>query len=169
MAYETSKFGDGSAAGSGNVTQTVHNHYGQRKVGKTVGDLETDGSLRELVIDLDASMVSAAGFPLIAPTLLAGSRVINVFAEVQEAFVLGGTTPAIEVGTEGSEVTNGFTISETIAEALGTYSLTSALSGTWAGATGLVADTILGIALTGGTPTITAAGKMRIVIQYFKI
>lgn len=169
MAYETSKFGDGSAAGVGNVTTTVHNHYGRRLVGKTVGDLETDGSIRELIIDLDGGMVGAAGFPLIAPTLPAYSRVLNVYAEVQEVFALGGTTPAIEIGTETSEVTNGFTISEAIAEALGTYDLTAALSGTWAGATGLVADTLLGIALTGTTPTVTAAGKMRIVIRYINI
>lgn len=169
MAYEQSKFGTGGAAGTGNVTQVVHNHYGPRNVGKTVGIINTEGAQNEVVIDLDAEMVAAAGYPLMAPILPAGSRVTKVFMEVSEVFALGGTTPAIEIGTEGSEATNGFTITEAQAEALGVYDLTAALSGTWSATTGLLAATTLGIALSGTSPTVTAAGKARLVIQYFRV
>jgi hypothetical protein len=168
MAYEQSKFGDGSATGSGNVTTAVNNHYGPRDVGKTVGIINTEGVMNELVIDLDGDMVSAEAFPLLAPKLPAGSRIEDVFVHVTEAFVLGGTSPIIEVGTEGSEATNGFSITEAQAEALGIYDLTSALSGTWAAATGLAAETTLGIDLAGTNPTVTSAGKARIVIRYVR-
>jgi hypothetical protein len=169
MSYEQSKFGDGSAAGAGNVTSVVHNHYGQRYTGKTAGIVNTQGALNELTIDLDGEMVGNAAFPLMAPILPAGSRIAKVFLKVTEAFVLGGTAPIIEIGTEGSEATNGFSTTEAQAEAVGTYDLTSALSGTWSGATGLAAATTLGIALAGTTPTVTSAGKARIVIQYINV
>jgi hypothetical protein len=170
MAYEASKFGDGSATGGGNVTTQVHNHYGPRATGKTQGVLDTHGSMNELVLDIDAAMVSAEAFPLLAPYIPAGSRIEDVYVEVSEAFVLGGDTPVIEIGTEGSEATNGFTISETIAEALGVYDLTSALSGTWSQSTGLLSNTTIGIDIAAAdTPTITAAGKMRVVIRYVKV
>lgn len=171
MSFETSKFGNGVLVGSGgNVTSNVHNHFGARASGKTQGENDMDGAMHELVIDLDAAMVSAEAFPLIAPYIPAGSRVEDVFMQVTQAFVLGGTTPVIEIGTEGSEATNGFTISETIAEALGVYDLTSALSGTWSQSTGLLADTVIGIDLAAAdTPTITSAGKARIVIRYINV
>lgn len=168
MAYEQSKFGDGSATGAGNVTTAVHNHYGRRnEVNNTVGVFDTDGAVRELVIDFTGSTVSKAAYPLLAPTIPAGSIIEDVYLEVLEAFVLGGTTPAIEIGTEGSEVTNGFTITEAQAEATGIKDLTSALSGTWAA--GLAANTVIGIALTGTTPTVTSAGKARAVIRYVQV
>lgn len=169
MAYEQSYFGDGSTAGSGNVVRTVNNHYGQRDTGKTQGVTRTAGFVRELVIDLDGEMVGNEAFPLIAPSLPAGVRIEDVFLEVTEAFVLGGTSPVIEVGTETSEATNGVTISETIAEATGVYDLTSTLSGTWAATTGLAAATTLGIDLAGTTPTVTDAGKARLVIRYIEM
>lgn len=166
MSYEQSYFGDGSAAGSGNVTTVVNNHYGQRDTGKTQGKTRTAGFVYELTIDLDGEMVGDEAFPLIAPTLPAGCRIEDVFVEVTEAFVLGGTSPVIEIGTETSEATNGFTIDETTAEATGVYDLTSELSGTWAQATGLAAETTIGIDLAGTSPTVTDAGKARIVIRY---
>ena len=164
MGYEQSKFGDGSATGSGNVTKTVNNHYGARETGKTVGVVQTEGNMREVSWDLDGVMVGNEAFPLDAPVIPAGAVIDRVTVEVREAFVLGGTTPVIEVGTEGTEATNGFTISEAQAEALGTYDLTSALSGTWAAP--LAAATTVGIDLAGGTPTVTSAGKMRVSVRY---
>ena len=170
MGYETSAFGDGVLTGSGgNVTSNVHNHYGPRDTGKTQGVIKSEGVYDELTFDLDGTMVGNEAFPLIAPLIPAGSRIKEVFVEVSEVFVLGGTTPVIEVGTEGSEATNGFTVSETIAEAVGMYDLTSALSGTWATSVGLVADTTVGIDLAGTTPTVTSAGKARVVIRYVKM
>lgn len=166
MAYEQSYFGDGSAAGSGNVTTIVHQHYGTRDTGKTVGKTSTDGFMNELTIDLDGDMVSNEAFPLQAPTLPAYSRIEDVYLEVETAFDLGGTSPVIEVGTETSEATNGVSITEAQAEAQGVYDLTSALSGTWAAAGGFTSEVTVGIALDGTTPTSASDGKARLVIRY---
>ncbi len=168
MAFESSKFGYAGGATTAD-SYGVHNHYGPREVGKGVGVTKTSGFMNELTLDIDGDMVGAEEFALLAPVIPAGSRIEDVFVEVSEAFVLGGTAPIIEVGTEGSEATNGFSTTEAQAEAVGTYDLTSALSGTWASATGLAADTTLGIALAGTTPTVTSAGKMRVVIRYVKV
>ncbi|MCA9381016.1 hypothetical protein KC678_02020, partial [Candidatus Dojkabacteria bacterium] len=165
---EQSKFGDGSNSGSGNVTTAVHNHYGPRKeISQTVGTFDTDGAVQELVIDFDGTVLGSAAYPLLAPKLPAGSIVEDVYLYVDEVFVLGGTTPAIEIGTEGSEVTNGFTITQAQAQAVGIKDVTSALSGTWTA--GLAAETTVGIALSGTTPTTTTAGKARVVIRYVSV
>lgn len=166
MGYEVAKFGDGSATGAGNVTTQVTQHYGVRDTGKTHGVAKTEGHVNELVLNIDAAMVSAEAFPLTAeaPYLPAKAIIEDVYVEVTEAFALGGTTPVIEIGTEGSEATNGFTISEAQAEAATIYDLTSALSGTWAA--GLAAQTTIGIDLAGTSPTVGTAGKMKVVIRY---
>lgn len=167
MGFEQSKFGDGSAAGSGNVVTTVNNHYGPRDTGKTVGVKKTEGVMYELTLDIDGEMVGNGAYALLAPKLPANSLIEDVYVEVTEAFALGGTTPAIEIGTEGSEATNGVTITEAQAEATGAYDVTSALAGTWTA--GLAAETTLGLALSGTTPTVTDAGKMRVVIRYVQM
>lgn len=166
MGYEQSKFGDGSATGAGNVTTAVHNHYGAFSGGKTVGVIKTEGAINEMTIDLDGTMVGNEAFPLLAPVLPAYSKVVAVYVEVEEAFVLG-TGSQISIGTEGSETTNGFDISEAQGEALGVYDVTGTLAGTWAAS--LTAATTVGIDINAGTPTVTSAGKARIVIQYVKV
>ena len=167
MGFERSKLGDGSDSGSGNVTKAVHTHFGPRDTGKTVGITNTTGVWRDLVIDLDGAMLSAGEFPLEAPVLPAGALINEVILEVSEAFVLGGTSPALEVGTDGSEATNGVTASEAQLEAVGGYNLTSALSGTW-DEVGLAAETTVGLALSGTSPTSTSAGKARLTVRYHK-
>ena len=164
MGFEQSKFGDGSASGSGNVTTAVNTHFGPFSRGKTQGKANTMGFDKELTFDFDAAMVSAEAFPLLAPSLPAKAVITKVVVEITEAFALGGTSPVIEFGTEGSEATNGFTITEAQAEAAGIYNLTSALSGTWAA--GLAAATTLGIDLAGTSPTVGTAGKGRVIIEY---
>lgn len=165
MAYEQTYFGDGSPAGSGNVVKVVHNHFGQRASGDTNGVTRTAGFQKELTVDLTGTLVGE-GFPLEAPFIPAGSKIIKVYFQVKEAFALGGTDPVIEIGTEGSEATNGVTITEAQAEAVGTYDITSALSGTWAD--DLTAKTLVGIVLDGTSPTVTEAGKARLVVEYIK-
>lgn len=162
MGFETIKFGYDS-----NIVTTVHNHFGPREVKGSTGTMKTSGASNELVIDLDGGMVSDAAFPLLAPKLPAGALIRDVTVEVQEVFALGGTSPTIEIGTEGSESTNGFTMTEAQAEAAATLNLTSALSGTWAA--GLAAETTIGIAQAGTSPTVTSAGKARIVIRYDRV
>ena len=168
MSYEQSKFGDGSASGAGNVTTAVNNHYGPRNdTHKTVGSYNTLGGMQEMVLDIDGESVGNQAYTLLAPKLPAGVIIEDVYLYVEEAFVLGGTTPAIEIGTEGSEATNGFTITEAQAEATGMYDITSALSGTWA--SGLAAETTVGLALSGSSPTVTSAGKARVVVRYVRV
>lgn len=167
MGFETSRFGDSVTAGAGNVKTLVSNHYGRRNTGKTSGVTDTHGFTNELSLDIDGEMVGNAGFVLVVPKLPAGSNITKAYVEVTEAFVLGGTTPAIEVGTEGSEATNGVTITEAQAEAVGYYDVTSALAGTWNAP--LAAETTVGIALSGTSPTVTAAGKLRLVLSYDKV
>ena len=164
MGFEQSQFGDGSASGSGNVTTTVNNHYGTRTSEGAVGRVKTEGVINQLSIEFDGTAVGNAAYPLLAPDLPAGAVIERVWFKVKEAFVLGGTSPTIEVGTEGSEATNGFTITEAQAEAVGTYDLTGALSGTWASP--LAAATTVGLAQAGTSPTVTDAGLAEVVIEY---
>ena len=168
MTFEVSNFGYAGGATTAD-SYGVHTHYGPREVRGSQGIMNTSGAMNELVLDLDGAMLTAEEFPLIAPIIPINARIEDVFFEVQEVFVMGGTTPALEVGTETSEATNGFSVTEAQLEAVGTYDLTGALSGTWSTAVGLAAATTLGIALSGTTPTSTTAGKARVVIRYVKV
>lgn len=164
--YDRSPFGENVATGSGgNVNTFVSNHYGPRAVGSTTGVAKTEGLNNQLTLNINGTDVGNEAFALeLAPFLPAGADITKVYAQVTEAFVLGGTSPVIEIGTEGSEATNGFTITEAQAEATGLYDLTSALSGTWASP--LAASTTIGIDLAGTSPTVTSAGKIKIVVYY---
>lgn len=142
----------------------VSNHYGSRDSGKTIGVVKTEGVMQELKINVDAAMMDAEAYPLVVPTLPAGAIIDSVYAKVTEVFIFGGTTPTILIGTETSEVTNGLVMSEAQAEALGSYDLTGTLTGTWGAP--LAADTILGLAHGGSSPTNGATGKVDFVIRY---
>lgn len=159
MGFETSPFG-----GLSNVTTDVNNHYGPRSSDGVVGVSKTEGYSNELVISFTGTDVGNAAYPLLAPSLPAGAVIEDVILKVTEAFALGGTSPTIEIGTESSEATNGFTITEAQAEATGTYDLTSALSGTWAAP--LAAATTVGLAQAGTSPTVTSAGVAKAIIRY---
>ena len=163
--FERSQFGDNIDVGSsGNVNGFVNSQYGPRKSNNVVGNVKTEGVMNELAIEFDGGVVGDAAFPLLAPTLPAGAVIEDVYLKVTEAFALGGSSPLIEIGTEGSEATNGFTTTEAQAEAIATYDLTGALSGTWAAP--LAADTVVGIAMAGGSPTVTSAGVGKVIIRY---
>lgn len=143
----------------------VFNHYGARETGRGAGVFETDGLVNELVIDVNADLVSTGNF-VVTPIIPKGAIILNAYATVTEVFALGGTTPTILIGTDGTEVTNGVVVTQAEAQAIGSYTLATA--GTWTGGTGLAADTTVGIALGGTTPTITTAGRMRVVIEFTK-
>ena len=171
MKYEISKFGNGVLVGSGgNVVQNVHNNYGDRDSGDTVGVNKTEGSENELRFNVTGEMLNrAAGNDefLVAPVIPAGFVVEAVYARVKEVFVASGTTPSVEIGTEGSEAANGFSLSEAQLEALGTYDLTSTLAGTWAAP--INANTTVGVALAGTTPAVTNAGSVDIVVKLTRV
>lgn len=138
----------------------VKNFYGPRTAYEgVVGELPTMGGTKELALEF-----SGASYSVTSGILPAGAKVIAAHVEVEEEFVLTGTTPTILIGTDGSEVTNGFVISETQAEAKGLYVITS-FAGTWANM--LASNTTVGVAIGGtGGPAVTAAGKMRVVVRY---
>jgi hypothetical protein len=143
-------------------------HFGTRRTGEEAGfgavATET-GFEKVLVFDLRGSDFS--GTTYIGPTgaVKAGIIVRNVTVEVFEVFNLGGTSPVINVGVQGSEGTNRFAqISESQAETVGTYSITPA--GTLAAGTPLAADQTINVTLGGTSPTITSAGRLRVIVNY---
>ena len=149
------------------VTTEVHNHYGPRNDCGPEGVVRTEGSFREASWEITGSEVGAStefGRWLVQPSLPKGSVITKVFVKVKEAFALGGTTPTILFGTDTSEATNGFVISKAQAEALGTYDVTSTLTGTWSAP--LAAKAVVGVALGGTNPTVTSAGRLEVVVQY---
>lgn len=142
----------------------VNNFYGPRPTpdGAT-GVLKTEGAYNELTIELSGKNIND---DVISGTLPAGAKPIEVIVDIEEVFALGGTTPTVEVGTDGSEATNGASISEAIMEAVGTTVITS-FNGTWANR--LAATTTVSVALGGTTPTVTDAGNGRIVVRYTNV
>lgn len=143
----------------------VNVFYGPRtRLEGITGNMKTLGAIKQLVVELSAENVSDgfAGFF----SLPAGVKPLRAIVDVEEAFVLGGTTPALSIGTDGSEGTNGFDIAEAVAEAVGVTEITS-FNGTWADE--LAAVTRVGILLTGSTPTITSAGIVKVIVEYAQV
>lgn len=141
----------------------VYQYYGPRHRHEgAVGKLGHAGTAeQEMVL-----RVSGDSYLTVTGTLPAGAVIIgNALVEVEEAFALGGTTPVINIGVSGSEGTNRIAqVSEAQAEAAGTYSIASA--GTLAVNTPLAAAATIKVALGGTSPTITGAGKMKVVVSY---
>lgn len=147
------------------ATQTINgvrNVYGPRTRHEGVGGtMSTRDDERALVV-----MVDGANYLSYTGSLPAGAVITeNAVVEIAEAFVLGGTTPVINIGVSTTEGTNRLAqISEAQAEAVGTYSIAPA--GTLAKDTPLAAAVTLKVALGGTSPTITAAGKLKLTIRY---
>lgn len=136
----------------------VYNVYGPRETDEgRAGDINTAGVVKELQVDFRGNSYS-----YVEATLPKGSIVLDAYAKVEEEFVLGGTSPTINVGTKGSAATNGASITKAQAEGEGVYDLTPA--GTWGAV--LAADTVVAVELGGTTPTITGAGEMKVVVRY---
>lgn len=175
MTYEKSKFGNGVAVGSGgnvnNVDGDPHNRYNTQKLGEQLGVNHSDTAVTEITGTLTGEQLvrdvaSGDGFLAGVVQLPVGAVLSDVIVQVKEVFVLGGTNPTILIGTQGSEVTNGFVISEAQAEAIGTYNVTASKVGTWAAPIATAAQ--LGVALGGTTPTVTSAGRLDYYIKYTK-
>lgn len=142
----------------------VTNYYGSRgRFEVDEGRLYTDGMVREQVVYFTGANYSRVSF-----TLPAGAHIVAIpLVEIEEAFVLDGTTPTINIGVSGSHGTNYVCeISEAQAEAVGTY-LSAAPAGTLAiTAAPLTAAASMVVALDGTLPTATAAGKAKVVFRY---
>lgn len=140
----------------------VTNVYGPRHRHEGVqGQMNTIGAERQLVI-----VFSGDTYATVTGTLPAGAVVVgNAVVEITEPFVLGGTTPVVNVGVATTEGTNRLAqLSEAQAEAVGTYSLAPA--GTLAVNTPLAAAVTIKVALGGTTPTSTVAGKAKLIVPY---
>ena len=141
----------------------VNNRYGPLATpNAAAGNFKTEGAYNELVIEFSGANINdddVSGF------LPAGAKPVEWALEVKSVFALGGTTPVINFGTDGSETTNGLEISEAQAEAVGTY-VSTTFAGTWQSR--LAADTTVSVVLDGTSPTVTSAGEGRLVIRYIK-
>lgn len=146
------------------IVNGVTNIYGaSSRYDTDFGMLKTEGSIKELVVSF-----TGANYSQVAFTLPAGARIIAApIVEILEAFNLGGTTPTINIGVSGSHGTNYFCeISEAQAEAIGTYQSAAPLGTLATTAAPLAAAANIVVALDGGTPTATAAGAAKVVVQY---
>ena len=141
----------------------VHNHYGPRKNGPGAGVIGTQGREVEASIDLTGEAVTAGGPILVDFTIPAGAVIDQAFLVVTEVAVFGNADNVVDVGTDTSEATNGFTMTNDMFEALGTYDVTAELSGTWAAP--LAADTKVGFAVSGTTAAMTG-GVAKVIIKY---
>ncbi len=128
-----------------------------------VGVLDQRDGIATLVVEFTGRNINDDSFQFNLGTLPAGAKVLRAITVIDEAFVLGGTTPTIDIGTDGTEGTNGFDLTEAQGEAVDTYEDTT-FAGTWADE--LAAETIISVALGGSTPTVTDAGSARVIIEY---
>lgn len=139
----------------------VKNYYGPKDRHAPVqGQVRTAGVEKQGVLTFTGENYGSVSFTLPAGAVVQG----NVIVEVAEAFVVGGTTPNIAVGVEGTEATNYLAlIPEASLEAVGTYSIAPA--GTLAVNTPLAAAVTIKVALEGDT-TVTSAGAAKVVFSY---
>jgi hypothetical protein len=141
----------------------VHNHYGPRANGPGAGVVGTQGIEVELVIDLTPEVILNGGPLLVDYTIPAGAIITAAYVVTTTAFTFGNADNVIDIGTDTTEATNGFSIASTIPDGVGTAVLTGELSGTWAAP--LAADTKVGVALSGTTPAATG-GVAKAIILY---
>jgi hypothetical protein len=145
----------------------TRNIYGIRDTNEGLeGKVKTSGNRQQIDLVVSGKAINDDVYASNLAFLPAGALIVAAYAEVTEAFDLGGTTPTIDIGTDGSEATNNVAVDEASAEALGTYDIFSTAAGTWAAS--LAADTEVSVALGGSTPTATDGGLMRVVIEYIK-
>jgi hypothetical protein len=142
----------------------VSSHYGPHSQREGIeGHRRTEGSIQELVLYVTSENINDDVFNRNLAYLPVGAYPKEVYVDVDDAFTLTGTSPTISIGTEGSETTNGFDISESQAESTGSYVISS-FNGTWDSQLG--SDTYVGIDLGGTNPT-TSGGYARITIRYY--
>ncbi len=131
--------------------RTVTKNYGIRTIGAGSGMDKSINSIQHFTATITGALLDelAKGGAYVANvTLPIGHVVKDAELVVHEAFALGGTTPAVVVGT-GS---NTITLSEVNLESVG-YVADPAASGTLVNASYQTAGVELGIAFTGTSVT----------------
>ena len=146
----------------------VNNQYGPRNTGGAAGLEHGKNSLNRVSISLTGEMLNS-GFitPQSVPKYASFQ---SAHITVHEAFVITGTTPTILVGAAGSVATNGFIITETELETLGSRKLANDGEGTWDinHATGTTAAALIDIAFEGDAAS-TNAGRATLVLEYINL
>jgi len=144
MTYETNPAGIG-----------VGKSYGGRTLYEgSAGVTRTAGYKNEMVIDFDYT-----NYDRVSKVLPEGAIVLESYAEVLEAFAFtGGTTPAMNIGTEGSAATNGAGV-----DLSSTGTVVGTPAGTWTSP--FAADTTVA-AEVSGAPTSVDAGRARVTVVY---
>lgn len=148
----------------------VVNFYGPRTTLEGLGGhVKIDGAKQQMVLEFSGRNINDAGGRMDSiVTLPANCLVVGAFLDVETLALLAGTDPTILIGTNGSEVTNGFVVTEAQAEAAGVYDLSATLTGTWAA--GLLVDTAVSVTIGGtNTPTIADTGRFKAVIEYIHV
>lgn len=144
----------------------VSQYYGVRETGDAVGTFRTAGAQRELVAQITGETLSHL---TVGPTdIPAGSVITKAYVRVTEAFDLAGAS-VVEVGTDGSEATNGVSLLEADLESVGYVDVTAQLAGTWDAEAVLAADTRVGIAFSAGSVTDDSVGKATLVVEYTQV
>src|SRR5690606_33695153 len=108
------------------VVNGVGRYFGPRDAYENVGGTEaTRDDRRYFVLDFSGKDFNGT---TVRAKLPAGATIRGpALVEVREVFALGGTTPTINIGVNGSHGTNYLAeLSKAQAEALGTYSVASA-------------------------------------------
>lgn len=147
---------------------TAYNHYGKRNLQEGVasgGDLPAAGTYNEKVIYITGDDFAGGTSFNTQAVLPKGAILWTATYEVTEAFTLGNADNVFNIGTDGSESTNGFSIAQpdTIVT-----SVDDSPAGTWVSP--LAADTAVGVSVTGTTAGVTAGvGKAKVVIRYSKV
>lgn len=147
----------------------VNNQYGIRDTEAGLvsgGEVEGQGgsTFEKVVYITGDDFAGGTSFDTVL-TLPAGSFPIEAVFEVTEVFTLGNADNVFNIGTNGTESTNGFAIANP--DVLGVTKDTSG-AGTWAAA--LAADTAVGVSVTGTTAGVTAgSGKAKVILRYTKI
>lgn len=172
--YVASAFGNGisSLSAGGNVvvaSGAPHNTFGPRDTGGSSGVLKVAGAIEQYKFEVTGDDINDLLEPLVPTYLPAGATIRDVYWDTYEVFTVTGTNPTLLIGTDTSEVTNGFVVSEAVMESTNTARLTSTLTGTWAVNTPLQARTKIGFAIGGtGSPAIARSGRGAVTIEVWR-
>lgn len=140
--------------------------YGARETGGAVGTYRTAGAGNEFSLELTGEVL---GDLVISPVdIPAGAVITKAYVRVTEAFDLEASS-VVEVGTDGSEATNGVSLLEANLESVGYVDVTAQLAGTWDAEAVLAADTRVGVAFSAGSVTDETVGKATLVVEYTKV
>lgn len=144
----------------------VSNNYGPRETGGAIGTIGTVGAQNEFSFDFTGQILTDL---IISPVdIPAGAVITKAYLRVTEAFDLAVGT-VVEVGTDGSEATNGVSLLEADLESTGYVDVTAQLAGTWDAEVPLAADTRVGVALSAGSVADSDVGRAQLVVEYTKV